>query len=133
MRLFPLVGLTAFLVGCQTAERISVRPLVDEAAPMAFADVLARARALANQANEQFFLDQWGELEQSARSLEQAGRLLKRSTNVPAVHQPVYVARAEEIEREARQLAAAAQAKDVNGANATLRRLNAGVRGFGLN
>lgn len=130
MRYLLLFGLV--VVGCQTAERAPVRPLVDEAAPMAFSDVLTRARALANQANEQFFLDQWGELEQSARSLEQAGRVLKRATGVPPMHQTAYVVRAEEIERDARQLAAAAQAKDVTGANAALRRLNAGVRSFGL-
>ena len=132
MRLLPLVGCLVLVAGCQTPERTVVRQLPDDAPPMAFSEVLSRARAIANQANEQFFLDSWAELEQSARSLEQSARFLKRSSMVPAVHQSAYVARAEEMERDAKELAASALAKNVDGSNALLRRINAAVRSFGV-
>ncbi|MFO0810056.1 MAG: hypothetical protein U0746_15655 [Gemmataceae bacterium] len=132
MRFSPAIGFLAFLVGCQSPERVVVRPLPDDAAPMAFSEVLSRSRSLANQANEQFFLDSWAELEQSANALEQSARFLKRSSMVPAVHQPVLITRAEEMERDSKDLATAAQGKNVDRANALLRRINAAVRSFGI-
>src|SRR5262245_20849522 len=91
-----LLGLL-LICGCKAVERASVPPLPDDAAPMPFLDLVARARLQAMSANEAFYIDNWPALEDSARGLVQTARFLKKAQNVPAARQADLVSRSETI------------------------------------
>jgi hypothetical protein len=122
--------LLSFLVlaGCKAVERASVAPLPDDAAPMPFGELVARARMQATAANEAFYVDNWPALEDAARGIAQTARFLKRSQNVPAARLADLDSRSDTLVREAGELRLSAQKQDVQQINAILQRIHYQVR-----
>jgi hypothetical protein len=126
--LLTAVALVA-LVGCRSAaERAVVQPLPDDAPPMTYADVLARARLQAMSANESFYIDDWSGLDDAARSLQQSARFLHQSKEVPADRKAALDSRADVLGQQAALLRTAAQQRNEVEANATLQRIHMLVR-----
>jgi hypothetical protein len=116
------------LSGCKAVERASVSPLPDDAGPLPFLELVARARLQAMAANEAFYIDNWQALEDAARGIEQTARFLKKAQNVPATRQADLESRSETLAREAGQLRLAAQKREVTQINAILQRIHYQVR-----
>lgn len=125
-----LTGLVlASLLGCRAAaERAVVQPLPDDAPPQPFTDLLARARLQAMAANEAFYVDQWSDMDDAARSLEQSARFLHQAKEVPANRKASLDSRADQLGVQAAQLRTAAKNRDVTQTNATLQRIHMIVR-----
>ena len=79
-------------------------------------------------AHEAFYVDNWAEVEDAARGLEQTSRFLKRATVVPANLQASLSLRADNLGKDAAQLREAAKARNVDRINATLQRLHMQIR-----
>jgi hypothetical protein len=114
--------------GCKAVERASVSTLPDDAGPMPFSELVARARLQATAANEAFYVDNWPLLEDAARGIEQTARFLKKAQNVPAPRQADLESRSATLAREAEQLRLAAQKREVAQINAILQRIHYQVR-----
>jgi hypothetical protein len=114
--------------GCKAVERAAVAPLPDDAAPMPFADLTARARAQAMAANEAFYVDNWPAIEEAARGLEQTARFLKRAQNVPAARAADVDSRSDLLLREAAALRQAAAERNIQQINAILQRIHYQIR-----
>ena len=125
-----LTGLVlASLLGCRAAaERAVVQPLPDDTPPQPFIDLLSRARLQAMAANEAFYVDQWSDLDDAARSLEQSARFLHQAKDVPANRKTGLDSRADQLGAQAVQLRQAAKNRDVTQTNATLQRIHMIVR-----
>jgi hypothetical protein len=127
-RVLVLVSLLT-LVGCRAAaERAVLQPLPDDSGPMPFSDLVGRARLQAMTAHEAFYVDNWADVEEAARGLEQTSRFLKRATAVPANLQASLSLRADNLGKDAAQLREAAKARNVDRINATLQRLHMQIR-----
>jgi len=123
------LALLLLLAGCQvTAERVAVMPLPEGGEPLAYADVVQRARFQAAAANDAFYLDKWADLQEAAGGLEKTSRYLLKSTAVPAALKEKLPARAEELIALTGQLREAARAQDVKKANEVLQKINLKVR-----
>jgi hypothetical protein len=116
-------------LGCQVpAERVQVMPLPADGQPLAYADVVQRARAQATTANEAFYVDKWAELSAAATGIEESAGLLRKAHEVPAARQASLAADADELAQRAGQLREAAGAKDVPRVNQLLQQINLKVR-----
>jgi hypothetical protein len=125
--LFPTVLLT--LLGCQSpAQRASVTPLSEDAAPQPFTELVTRARQQAMTALEAYYVDRWPEVEEAARGLEQTARFLRRATDVPAVRQSDLSLKADALADAAKKLREAAKSQAGDQVNLILQRINAQVR-----
>src|SRR5438105_11853582 len=72
------------VLGCQTPpERLTVQPLAEDGQPAPFFDLLNRARGQALAATEASYVDNWGGVEDGARSLRETARLLQAAQDVP--------------------------------------------------
>ena len=109
-------------------ERLPPRMLPEDSTPVAYAELLTRARLQASAATEAFYVNQWADLQDAARGLEQTARFLGKATEVPAKHQASLSADADELGREAAQLRDAAVAQKVLQTNELLQRINLKVR-----
>lgn len=127
---FPVVGIFALvLVGCQLPpERLPVKPLPEDGPPLPYAELVVRARVQASAANEAFYIDNWSDLEDAARALEQSARFLGKATEVPARQKDKFMVDAGDLGKSAEELRAAAKVRDVNQANQILQRINLKVR-----
>jgi hypothetical protein len=114
--------------GCKAVERASISPLPEDAAPMPFGELVARARLQATAANEAFYVDNWLALEDVARGIEQTSRFLKRSQNVPPSRTADLDSRCDLLAREAGELRLSAKKQDVQQINAILQRIHYQVR-----
>jgi hypothetical protein len=123
------LGMLVLAAGCVVApERAPLRPLPEDSKPLAYGDLVGRARLLASAGNEAFYINRWSDLEESARGLEQTARFLLKSTEVPAGHKDKLAVEAGDLARNSAKLAEAARAKDVRQANELLQRINLKVR-----
>ena len=118
------------LAGCITTadQNRAFQPLPTEGAPLAYKDVIARARALATAATEAFYIDQWPDVVKAATSLEETGQYLPRSAEVPPARKASLDARSDELVKEAQALRDAAKAKDEKKTNASMQKINLLVR-----
>lgn len=117
------------LVGCQVApEKVAVMPLPEGGEPLAYADVVQRARSQASAANDAFYVDRWADLQEAANTLEKTARFLPRATDVPAALKDGLPTRADELTKLAGQLRDAAKAQDVKKTNEALQQINLKVR-----
>lgn len=127
--LLPLGMVLILLTGCQsTNERASLQPLPADGPPLSYAELLTRARQQTKIATEAFYVDNWIELEDAARSIQQTAQMLPRSLDIPQKHKDTLAVTSGQLGEEAVKLAKAAKSKDVDAANGTLQRLNLKVR-----
>jgi hypothetical protein len=128
-RVFFLGLLLVVTAGCVVPpERLPLRPLPDDNPPLVYTDAVGRARSLASAANEAFYVNNWNDLEDSARGLEQTARFLAKATEVPARHKDTLAVEAGDLSKEATKLLEGVKSKDVKLVNESLQRINLKVR-----
>jgi hypothetical protein len=121
--------LMVLAAGCQLPpERLAVRLLPEDVPPMTYVELVSRARLQATAGNEAFYVNQWSELEDAARALEQTARFLPRATEVPAGKKETLVKEADELRQQTVKLRESAKAKDVKQTNDLLQHINFQVR-----
>src|SRR5436309_173697 len=126
--LFPALLLVA-AAGCVVPpERLPLRPLPEDGPPLVYTDAVARTRSLASAANEAFYVNNWADLEEAARGLDQSARFLAKATEVPARHKDTLVVEAGDLGKEAGKLLEAAKVKNAKLVNESLQRINLKVR-----
>jgi hypothetical protein len=115
--------------GCQLPpEQVPIKPLPENGPPETYADLIGRARLQTTAANEAFYVNRWGDLEDAAKGMEQTASHLSKATEVPAKHKDTLPVEAGELGRDAVKLRDAAKAQDVKLATESLQRLNLKVR-----
>jgi predicted translin family RNA/ssDNA-binding protein len=90
--------------------------------------LLTRARAQVNAAIDASYVNNWSELDDVARGLEQTAKFLPKATELPAKQKDTIVVIAGDLGKEAAELREAAKAKDVDKTDDTLKRLHQTVR-----
>lgn len=116
------------LVGCQQFEREGANPLPDNAPPLAYEDMIARARGQATAALDAFYIDAWMDLEQAAQRLDQTARLLPRTTHIPDAFKTKIGPESEALKQDATKLLEAARAKNASQVNEAMQRINQRIR-----
>jgi hypothetical protein len=117
------------LAGCVTpGERTPLKMLPDDSPPLPYAELLTRARAQANAAIDASYVDNWTELEDAARGLEQTAKFLPKAIELPAKQKDTVPVVAGDLGKEAAVLRDAAKAKDVEKTTASLTRIQQTVR-----
>jgi hypothetical protein len=131
---FVLGGLLLTLASCQIAEpRASLPPpLPDNVIAVPYGQLLTRARAQATRATEALFVDNFADVEEAARGLEQTAKYLVKAEDVPAKHKDTLVTLAGDLGRLAKDLRESASAKNAEKANEVLGKINAKVRSMRL-
>src|SRR5262245_57127442 len=123
---------SAFLlaIGCQSPERAAIKPIPPDAPPLNYEELLTRARSQEGAAQEFFFRDSWTDVEQAADALQETASYLAKlkTDSIPAKHRAELTKHTKEIDQIARDLHAAAAAKDVAKTNDAMQRLNLKVR-----
>jgi hypothetical protein len=115
--------------GCVApGERTPLKMLPDDSPPLPYAELLTRARAQSNAATDAFYVDNWSDLEDAARGLEQTAKFLPKSLEVPAKQKDTLPVVAGDLGKEAGTLREAAKAKDVDKTTASLTRVQQAVR-----
>jgi hypothetical protein len=101
------------LAGCQlTDDRAALRPLPEDAPPRPYAELLTRARQQASLATNAFYVNNWADLEDAAKGLEQTARHLGKATDVPENLKDTLPAMAGKLGQEAGKLKESASAKE---------------------
>jgi hypothetical protein len=128
-RLLVTAGLCLALGSCQMpAERRELPPLPDKVISLPYAELLTRARSQATLANEAFYVNRWGELEDAAKGLEQTARYLAKADDVPVKHKDTLPEASADLAKLASQLREAAVGKDVKKVTTALQRVHLKVR-----
>lgn len=130
MRHALLAGMALLLaLGCAAPpEPMSLQPLPENGQVLPYAELLTRARAQARKANDAFYLDRWGDLEDLAKGLEQTARFLSKASEVPAKNKDVLAEVTGDLAKNAIKLKEAAVAKNVKDATEAMRQINVNVR-----
>jgi len=135
MRKFFVPGILFLtLASCQVAEpRASLPPpLPDKVSAVPYSQLLTRARAQATRATEALFVDNFADVEEAGRGLEQTAstssspRTCRASTRTPS--RPM----AGDLGKLAKDLREAASSKNAEKANEILGKVNAKVRSMRL-
>jgi hypothetical protein len=122
------VFLVAFSACRLPPDRTPLNPLPEDGQVFTYEEILSRARAQAATALEAFFVDNWAELADAARGLEQTARFLPKAVEPPANLAAKLVKESVILHKEALRLIDAANARDVNAANETLQRIHLMIR-----
>src|SRR5687767_13869602 len=108
-----LLGLAACQGGPDARPATPLTPLPEKVQKMPYGQLLERSRALAKSANEAFYVDNWENLEESASGLEQVALYLVAADDVPRKHADTIKTTSADLGKAAKELRAAAAAKDV--------------------
>jgi hypothetical protein len=103
-------------------------PLPDKVTPQPYGQLLQRARTLASRATEAFFVNEWAELEDAARGLEQTAQYLVKAEDVPTKHRDTLATASADLGKQAKSLREAVGGKDVKKTTEVLGQINAKVR-----
>src|SRR4051794_20112692 len=79
-----LAVLLLVLAGCRLPPDGEALRALPENRVFSYDEIIHRARGQATAAVEGFYVDSWKDLEDAAAALEQTGRVLPRTTNIPA-------------------------------------------------
>jgi hypothetical protein len=109
-------------------ERVPLQPLPEKLTALPYAELLTRARTQANLANDAFYVDRWGDLEDSAKGLEQTAKFLAKADDVPSKHKDSLAVSSADLGKEAAALREAAATKDVKKATTSLQRIHLKIR-----
>src|SRR5262245_1910972 len=129
-RMSSLALVLLALAGCQiTSEKVQVKPLADEAdLPKDYDGLRGRLQKQAAMATEVFYRDEWCELEDVAKGIEQTAKKLPDAEKVPeklkAKVQPV----SRDLLKDAASLQKAAKARDEKEITKILANVNRNVR-----
>lgn len=122
MRRSLLLGVL-LLVGCRLPPDIdALKPLDDKKAPPpTYGELYERARNQSNAALERFYADDWADLIDLAKGLEQTAKWMPTVKGVAADG-------AEALQADAAKLGDAARARNVRAANEALQRIQFNIR-----
>ena len=121
--------LVCLAAGCVApGERTPLKLLPDDSPPLSYATLLIRARAQASAAIDASYVDNWLELEDAAKGLEQSAKFLPKAIEIPAKQKDTLDVIAGDLGKEAVVLRTAANAKDVEKTTASLTRIQTTVR-----
>jgi hypothetical protein len=134
MRRLLLCGLLLTAASCVVAEPRPALPppLPDKVTSLPYGQLLTRARTLASRANEAFFVDNWTDVEEAARGLEQTAQYLSKAEDVPAKHKDTLASDSADLGKLAKALGESARLKDSKKTNTTMAQINAKVRSMRL-
>jgi hypothetical protein len=124
-------ALLAALVSCQTGPEqrsTPLPPLPEKVQAMPYGRLLERARAQAKAATEAFYVDNWADLEEAARGLEQIALYLIKAEDVPGKHADTIKTTSADLGKLAKSLREAATAKDVKKTTEVLTKIQLQVR-----
>lgn len=129
-RIFVVGSLLLTLASCQLPEerREPLVPLPEKVTPQPYGRLLERARVQASKATDAFYRDNWPELEEYARGLEQTAQFLSRADDVPTKHRDTLATLSGDLGKLARQLKDASTAKSVDKATEVMKSINLKVR-----
>lgn len=117
------------VAGCALPpEQMPLKPLPVDGPAQPYADMVARARVQATAANEAFYINNWSDLEEAARGLEQTARFLGKSSDVPGNHKDTLVTETGTLGSEAVKLREASKNRDTKQSTEALQRINLQVR-----
>ena len=118
------------VLGCALPpEKIPLQPLPEaKDEGVEYAEIVLRARQQTMSATEAFYLNQWTDLDDAGRYLDQSARLLLMATAVPTKQKDKLDANAAELQKDAAALREAAKAKDAKRSSEALQRLHLKVR-----
>ena len=129
MKRFLFFALLLSLFGCTApADRVPLQALPENGQVLPYAALLTRVRSQANSANDAFFLDHWGDLEDLAKGIEQTARFLSKATEVPAKNKDILNEVTGDLAKNALKLRDAAAAKNVKDTTDALQQINLKVR-----
>jgi hypothetical protein len=131
MKRMLLIGaVTLPVLACTVpADRAPLPPMLpDRVTPLPYAGLLQRARALVSRANDAFYVDNWGELEEAARGLEQTAQYLAKAEDVPTKHKDTLATLSADLGKLSKSLHDAATVKDVKKTTEVMARLSSKVR-----
>ena len=132
-KLLVLGGLLLTLTSCQVAEpRPALTPLPDKVTPLPYSQLLTRARTQATRATEALFVDNFADVEEAARGLEQTAQYLVKADDVPAKHKDTLATLSADLGKLAKELRESASSKNADKANEILGKINAKVRSMRL-
>jgi hypothetical protein len=121
--------LVVLLAGCAVpAERVPLQPLPETGQVLPYAELLTRARAQAREANDAFYINRWGDLEDMAKGLEQTARFLAKAQEVPAKNKDTLNEVTSDLAKAALKLKDAAAAKNVKETTEAMQQINMKVR-----
>jgi hypothetical protein len=126
------VAFCLLLAGCHTPERAVVQPLPPDTPLPSYTDLVGRAKAQVSAAQEFFYRDSWGDVEQAADALRQTATLLTKldADNVPEKQQAALTKLSKDLTDAATALHAAGQAKDVVKTTEAFQKLHLTIRGL---
>jgi acyl-CoA reductase-like NAD-dependent aldehyde dehydrogenase len=117
------------VVSCRLpADREDLKLLPADRPVPEYAEIYLRSRSQATIALEAFYADQWKELGDAARALEQSATFLPMSSAIPADRAPIVKKTAEKLLAESKALGEAATAKNVTAANEAMQRIQLDIR-----
>jgi len=131
-RTLPIVAVLTALAGCQVgpeAQRTTLPPMLpDKVTPLPYSTLLERARSQLKKATEAFYIDNWGDLDEAARGLEQTAQYMAKAEDVPAKHKDTLATAGADLGKLAGSLRKAAADKDVKKTTDVLTKVQLKVR-----
>lgn len=113
MKRVLLPAMALLLAGCVApAERVPLQPLPENGQVLPYPELLTRARAQANAANEAFYVNRWTDLEDLAKGLEQTSRFLAKAEEVPARNKDILKEVTDDLAKNSLKLKTAAAAQN---------------------
>jgi len=134
--LFAHFVLLALLTpGCQSVSEkaASIQPLAENTPVPPYKDLLSRARNQSSVATESFFINNWAELEDAAKGLEQTSRLMSKSADMPENKKESILAVSSDLNREASKLKEACKTKNEVEVNTQLQKITLKIRELRIN
>lgn len=129
MKRILLSAMILVMLGCAVpAERVPLQPLPENGQVLPYAELLTRVRAQANAANDAYFLDRWGDLEDMAKGIEQTARFMSKAKEVPAKNREILAEVTGDLAKNALKLKGAAAAKNVKDTSDALQQITVKVR-----
>lgn len=121
--------------GCQSVSEkaASIQPLAENIPVPPYQDLLSRARNQSSVATESFFINNWAELEDAAKGLEQTSRLMSKSADMPENKKESILAVSSDLNREAAKLKEACKTKNEVEVNTQLQKITLKIRELRIN
>ena len=130
-RMLICAALLPALMSCQSGPETRTAPLTplpEKVTPIPYGRLLERARSQTKQATEAFYVDNWSDLEDAARGLEQTAQYLAQAEDMPAKHKDMRATMSGDLGKLAKNLGEAAKKKDVKDTTDILTKIQVAVR-----
>lgn len=130
MRIVLIALMFLTIMGCQSPqERAASVQILPETGPVPpYPELLSRARNQATFATEAFFVNNWKELEEAAKSLEQTSRLMVKSPEIPDSLKAMMQEVSSDLNQEAVKLKEAASTKNEAASTQCLQKIHLKIR-----